>query len=189
MEKKFTDSESILLNFSDLNLSYTGDIFDFSKSIEVDNFNYENLIYVDNCRTKPIGYDVVNGDGRGAVKISTKEREPIYYLFGANRYTSNASNIAIGYQDSNKDFVFLYESFGDMYSKKPILTTRNLITVDSLYSNEKKIIRLYDYICDKKINISTEDLKKLLHVLKKMQEYQTAFSKSNIKKLVIKKYK
>lgn len=128
-------------------------------------------------------------NSRGAVKISTKEKEPIYYLFGANRYTSNASNIAIGYQTNDKSFIFLRECFADIYSKNPTLTARDIIMVDSIWSDENQLKRFCDCIYDENITILPEDIIQFKNILEQINGYEPAFSEENFKQLILKKNK
>lgn len=106
VENELTSSKSILLNYSNFNLSIIGNVFYFSNCIRLNGFDYKDLTQINSWFSKTIGYGVVNGDGRGTIQISTKDKEPIYYLFGANRCTSNASNIARGYHNSDKKCFF-----------------------------------------------------------------------------------
>lgn len=54
---------------------------------------------------------------------------------------------------------FLRESFKDIYSKNPMLIARDLIMVDSIWSNENKLKRFYNYLCESKDIISSSDIK------------------------------
>lgn len=74
-------------------------------------------------------YHLVVGDGKAGVEIS-KGNDTIFYGYGANRFSSNASNIILGFLDSEYSY-FINECFDPctIYDKEPELSSRNIIQI------------------------------------------------------------
>ena len=103
---KLSDKESIILRIGDLKISDTGDTF--GRESFVNSYYY---IPLKNTKSldKNIYISLANGDARRAVLIR-KDSTEIFLTYGANRDTSNAQSMAIGFK-SDIEYYFIHEYF------------------------------------------------------------------------------
>lgn len=133
---KLTDnnSNSLLLQFGNLQLKDTAETFQKHKIVS--NFEYTPLNQ-NNSQTNEysqLGLFII-GDHRQGVKIKCNNAE-IFFVYGANRPSSNAHNIAIGYFARTK-YHFIRESFSNIYEENPEVVIRAVITTNDLFKPTK----------------------------------------------------
>ena len=177
------DEESILLRIGDIKLSDTYDTFGERKI--VNEYEYNPLVNpksVSFFDTTQLTSNVAHGDSREGTCISNKKTE-ILLTYGANRCGSNAQSMAIGYFDGTKYF-FVDETFGDIYSEKPQLNSRNVIMCKSIWEygeddTTKQILFLGELI--KKATAKEE--KCFQELLSRINLLEDGFKKENLDNL------
>ncbi len=132
------DKNSIILNIGDIKLSDTGDTFEKEKLIK--EYEYKPLSNPrDSIFGKQIIASIAYGDAKYGVSISDGKNS-IILVYGANRISSNAQNIAIGYFNGSQYF-FMVEAFGDIYAEKrgerPEFIRRRIVTCKSLWNHNE----------------------------------------------------
>lgn len=130
------DENSIILGLGDLKLSDTEYTFREEKAINGIYYNpiFPSLAWED--ENSRLLYELllsrlVSGDGVAGVEI-LKGEDTFLYGFGANRLSSNASNIVLGFLE--KDCSYFIKEFFDsstIYTAKPELIERDIIRVSN----------------------------------------------------------
>ena len=126
MKNEISSQESILLNFGDLKLSDTENTFGMKE--EIDGYTYEPL------NDRPT--HIISGNVLGISKIG-KEGKNIFYAYSSLEPYSCAIELAIGIKKENK-YIFIIETFGDIYSDSPKFSTRKITITDNLTNPEIK---------------------------------------------------
>lgn len=173
------DSESIILGIGDIKLSDT--YYTFGESKVINGYEYKNLVDLSSVHTDYLPCNIVYGDFVGAVLVDDGTNK-IILEYGANRFTSNAQSMAIGYNDETEYF-FLYESFGNIYSEYPRLTERRIITVENLKSLNTKQKRVFCEWELGKLVVSNEEINRFNELISKIKNIENAFKEDNLNTL------
>ena len=173
--------ESIILGIGDLKLSDTHDTFGERKTV-----NGISYIPMANPRGEfyyPVSAQLAHGDAREGVIICKDKNKKVFVTYGANRPTSNAQSLAIGYEDEN-GFFFIMENYRDIYDKNPSVSSREIIRTKLVYEQHGSIKRIYLYwdpnYGDKIDKADETQYKKLLSII---EELKDAFRKDYLSKL------
>lgn len=136
MKIDLLDERSIILNIGNIKLSDTGDTF--GKRKIVGGYEYNPILKPNDMFPSNLVAPIAYGDYRRGTSIRDGKNEMIL-AYGANRISSNAQSMAIGYFDGSQYF-FVVEAFGDIYAEKrnriPELTRRSIVTCKSLWDND-----------------------------------------------------
>lgn len=144
MKFDLSDKNSIILQIGDIKLSDTGDTF--GKTRRVDEYEYNPLLNPKNSilfRKGIIANIGSNGSYRCGASISDG-KDSVLLTYVANRITSNAESMAIGFFDGEQYF-FVDEFFSDIYGENPELSRRDIMVCKSLWEKgEKKKVIIYN---------------------------------------------
>lgn len=185
---KINDKNSILLQIGDLKLSDTE--YTFGKYKIVGDFEYIPL-NKDNSQTNEsdqLGLFLM-GDHRLGSKIRHHDNE-IFFTYSANRPSSNAQNIAIGYFDSN-EYHFIKECFSNIYDENSELTSRSIVSVDNLFNPTKiaETITFHRYNEKHQKIITEKDEQFFENWIKNIKIFESAFSKEQLIALSRKRFR
>ena len=130
MKKGISSTDSILLGLGDLKLWDTDKTFGnrHSAPITIDGVTYQPLDFVPNS--------ILSGRELFVSEIICNEKK-LYYAFSKTEDTDNAVELALGYA-KNKEYFFVKESFGNLYSENPVFTTRSFMMLDDLQNPTQK---------------------------------------------------
>jgi len=147
------DEESIILRIGDLKISDTGDTF--GRESFVNGYYYVPLKNTKSL-DKNICISLAHGSARRGVLIR-KDSTEVFLTYGANRDTSNAQSMAIGFK-SDSEYYFLHEYFGDIYEEKPKLSSRKIVRCQSLFnpSENDSIKEIFNALSPKYIETPTD---------------------------------
>ncbi len=176
------DKESIILQIGDLKLSDTYDTFGEKKY--VNGILYLPLINPHGKWCYPVGLHLASGDSREGVAISKNDNtDEIFFTYGANRPSSNAQSMAIGYQDEN-GFFFVMENFRDIYDKAPSVSSREIVRCKFIFEpcGTRKTVYL-NFDSAYKAKLTKPDKVSFQKLLSKVQTLKDAFSEENLSKL------
>ena len=123
------DEQSIILRIGDLKISDTGDTF--GRESFVNGYFYVPLKYPKSSSLDINGL-LADGDARRCVSIR-KDSTEVFLIYGANRVSSNAQSMAIGFK-SDSGYYCIKEHFKDIYKKEPILSSTILVRCESLFN-------------------------------------------------------
>lgn len=173
------EKSSILLSLGDLTLKDTNNTF--GKKKEVNGIIYEPLKKQESFNPYPDQLaNFVTGDHRQGAKIS-KGDASIYLAYGANRPSSAAFDLAIGYKKEN-GYYFLREGFFDNYSENPKLVTRDVVTINSLWNLHQAFYRMI--LHHGTVNpITKKELEEFKIWVEKVKRLEEAFQKENLDEL------
>ena len=163
--------DSLILNLGDLKLSDTEYTFGYT---------YDSEKYCGDICYEPGQNSVkfLTGDHRVCIKIQ-KDKENLFHIYCANRSTSNAQNISIGYYDGSY-YNFISETFGNIYEEQPELVSRSIIKVPSIYEycevQEKGLI----YLGKIEKELTKEDYMMFKTWFKYIENFKQAYSKENL---------
>lgn len=132
--------------------------------------------------------NIVDGDGKGGAEIS-KGEETLFYGYGANRLSSNASNIVLGILDEKYSY-FIKEWFASstIYMEEPELIQREIIRISRWKiekANYKFFLTLDIYSKNLQIKKEAFDYWKILEP--KLVEFQDAFKEEQLEQLRLKR--
>ncbi len=174
------DKNPIILQIGDIKLSNTDDTF--GKAEVVSGYEYNPLLNPRNnvAFGKQIIADIGYGDYRCGTSISDGENS-ILLTYGANRISSNAQSMAIGFFDG-KQYFFVDESFRDIYGKNPELSKRDILICESLWksSTKKKTIIYEEEVCK---NPTKKELDYFNQLMNSVERLEPAFEEENLKAL------
>lgn len=178
MELDLQKEESIILSIGSIKLSDTGNTFGREKT--VNGYEYKPLKNPKNIVEKNIITDVAYGDVKRGTTISDG-KDDIILLWGANRDTSPAQSMAIGHFDGLQ-YIFVVETFRDIYRKDPELATRRIATCKSLWDHSEgiKLILSNGQIAGSPTKKEIQHCNELFTVLEKLAP---AFREENISAL------
>jgi len=169
------DKKSLILSIGDVKLSDTE--YTFENENIINGYEYESLFEVFHCN---LGH-FLHGDYRTGSKIK-KDDKTIYYAYSANRSSSNAQEIAIGYFNNGK-YHFLKEGFTNIYQDSPELIFRSMLTIDDLCKVQTMKQKVLIYYSKIEKNISKKDLEEFKRWIDYVKLFEDAFSKQNLDEL------
>ncbi|MBR5389358.1 hypothetical protein IK146_02255 [Candidatus Saccharibacteria bacterium] len=178
MNVNLNDSGSIILGLGDLKVSDTYDVF--GKRAEVNGILYQPLVNPGSSMSQPIGVHLALGDAMEGVLIKQRDNE-IYFTYGANRPTSHAQSMAIGFHDK-EGFFFIVEYFtmAEIYtSSKPKVCRRTIVRCASLCERraDTTITTTFNKDSDCKFEIGKADKVSIKELMSRVQAVSKAFSK------------
>lgn len=127
---------------------------------------------------------LVVGDGKAGTLI-TKDKKSLFYGYGANRYSSNASNIVLGFLD-NKYSYFINECFDPctIYDDEPELSQRCIIRISNWKSqNAKYKLCKTLSIYTKKLEVEKEAFDYWNILEPRIMEFEDAFKEEQLNQL------
>lgn len=171
------DKNSIILRIGDLKLDDTE--YTFGKHRTVGQFKY---IPIEN----QISSVLAACEHRIGTKIRKNDQQ-LFFVYGANRPSSNSQSIALGYF-ARKKYHFIREDFVDIYSDNPELLARHIITTPCLYyrpnANIHAKLLIYNRENKKIINQpSSKDMGSFSRWQQYISMFEEAFSEENLTEL------
>lgn len=176
-----TSGESIILKIGDLKVSDTFDVFGARNGIN--GVLYQPLVNPRSSFSYAIGSHLALGDAREGLVIKEGENE-VYLVYGANRPTSHAQSMAIGFHDTDGYF-FLVEFFtmSEIYEQaKPGVAVRAIVKCSSLGGdgNATQIKVLYNSASETRSEADKNDKASLDTLMSRIRNMKAAFSKKNL---------
>ena len=189
--------KSIILGLGDLKLSDTEYTLKNEKTIN--SIHYKPIFFFFSWREEDFNFfdpyerllvDLVTNEEKAGVLI-TKNEHHIFYGYGANRLSSNASNIAMGILNSEYSY-FINECFNPdtIYREEPELSQRRIIRISNWKSqnaNYKLYPTLSIYSNNLKIKKEAFDWWNILEP--KIIEFQDAFMEEQLNQLSLRRKK
>lgn len=185
------NDKSIILDLGDLKLSDTEHTFRNEKIISGIHYKpiFPTLVWGEENFDFYEPYNrllnhLVTGDGRAGVEIS-KEEKTLFYGFGANRLSSNASNIVLGFIDKNYSY-FIKEWFDpcSIYGAEPSLSQRSIIRVCHWKRKNAKYETFPLFrICSKSLQMEKELYYDIRVLMQRIADFQEAFEAEQLDQL------
>lgn len=191
------NEKSIILSLGNLKLSDTE--YTFKKDQTIKGIHYKPIFSTLAKKNgnfdfyKPYDYllyQLVVGDGRAGVEIS-KEEKSLFYGFGANRLSSNASNIVLGFLEEEYSY-FIKENFdpSTIYTTAPELSERSIIRISNWKRKDAKyelspILSIYN----ENLEIAKEGLDYWTVLEPQIMEFQDAFQGEQLNQLCLRRKK
>lgn len=184
MSYNLQDKESIILNIGDIKLSDTGNTF--GREAIVNGYEYKPLKNPKSIVEKNVITDIAYGDVKRGTTISDG-KDSIILLWGSNRDTTPAQSIAVGHFDGLQ-YIFVVETFRDIYRKEPELATRRIATCKSLWDHSEGIKFI---LSNGKIEASPtkKELQHCNELFTTLEKLEPAFREENVSTLRLHKNK
>lgn len=179
-------NKSIILGLGDLKLSDTE--YTFKKETIINGICYSPIFPYDllnrNVGYERLLYNVIVGSARCGVEIAKKEKK-LFYGFGANRISSNASNIVLGFLTTEYSYLIKeYFSSSSIYDKNPELIKREIIRILDLKNENAKYEELSVWdIYSRKIQIPNEAFAYWKILEPRIIDFQDAFQEEQLNQL------
>ncbi len=173
------NSDSLLLQLGNLKLKDTSETFQKHKIVS--NFEYiplnQDNSQINEC--SQLGLFIM-GDHRQGIKIRCNDKE-IYFTYGANRPSSNAHNIAIGYFARTK-YHFIRESFSSIYEENPEIVIRSIITTNDLFkpTEIKETVIFHRYSKDPIKTLTKQETQFVKSWIKNIEIFEEAFKEEQL---------
>ncbi len=183
--------KSIILSLGDLRLSDTDYTLKNDKTIN--DFHYKpissRLAWDDGNFDFYEAYEcllsrLIVGEGKAGVEIS-KGKNKLFYGYGANTFTSNASNIVLGFLEKGYSY-FIKECFDSstIYDDEPELSQRGIIRISHWNRKNAKYELFVTFnIYSKKFKISREAFAYWEFLEPKIVGFQDAFCEEQLNQL------
>lgn len=179
------DEQSIILRIGDLKISDTGDTFGRESFVN-------GYFYVPLKDPKSSSLDIngllADGDARRCVSIR-KDSTEVFLIYGANRVSSNAQSMAIGFK-SDSGYYCIKEHFKDIYEKEPILSSRILVRCESLFNINKNdsIKEIFNATSPEKIETPTDsDKKSFKALMSRISKIEPGLTQANLDQIDLRK--
>lgn len=181
--------KSIILGLGDLKLSDT--LYTLGNDKTINGIHYKPIFSILAWKDYNFKFyelynrllaDIVVGYEKGGTEIS-KGEETLFYGYGANRLSSNAQNIVLGFLDEEYSY-FIRELFDSstIYSENPEVIRRGIIRILHWKSEKVKyeLFPTLDILDSKKLQI--EEALEYWKILEpKIVEFQDAFKEEQLR--------